>query len=100
MYSIVARLLLKPGMREQYLALAREIEIRGIPGWVAEYLYQSDANPDEFFMAVVFESEDAYQKNAESLEMDAACQRMRAMLAADPEWHDGAVVYAKVPGGR
>lgn len=99
MYGTIARLLLKPGMREQYLALAREIEAPGIPGWVAEYLYQSDANPDELFMAVVFESEEAYRKNAESPGMDAAYRRMRAMLAADPEWHDGTVVYAKAQGG-
>jgi len=98
MYGTIARLLLKPGMREQYLALAREIETRAIPGWVAEYLYQSDANPDELFMAVVFASEEAYRQNAASPEMDAAYQRMRAMLAADPEWHDGAVVYAKPHG--
>lgn len=95
MYGTVARLQLKPGMQQQFEALGREIEAQGIPGWVAEYLYQSDSNPDELFMAVVFESKEAYQKNAESPEQDAIYRRMREMLTADPEWHDGEVIYAK-----
>jgi len=94
MYGTVARMLIKPGMREQFLALGREIENQGIPGWVAEYLYQSDSNPDEVFMTVVFESKEAYRKNAESPEMDASYRRLRELLAADPEWHDGEIIYS------
>ena len=94
MYGTVARMVLMPGMREQFMALGREVEAQGLPGWVAEYVYQSDTNPDELFMAVVFESKEAYRKNAESPESDAFYRRMRALLVADPEWHDGAVVYA------
>ena len=98
MYGTIARLTLKPGMQERFMQLGQEIGSQGIPGWVAEYLYQSDANPDEYFMAVVFESKEAYQANAASPEQDAIYQQMRALLAADPEWHDGTVVYAKPQG--
>jgi quinol monooxygenase YgiN len=98
MYGTVARLLLKPGAYEQFMALGREIEAQGIPGWVGEYVYRSDSNPDELFMAVVFESKEAYRENAESAGSAATYERMRALLAADPEWHDGAVVYAKPHG--
>lgn len=32
---------------------------------------------------------EAYRKNAESPEMDAVYQRIRACLETDPEWTDG-----------
>lgn len=98
MYGTVARLILKTGMYDQFMALGREVEAQGIPGWVGEYIYRSDSNPDELFMAVVFESKEAYRKNAESPESAATYGRMRALLTADPEWHDGEVVYVKPQG--
>jgi quinol monooxygenase YgiN len=94
MYGTVARMVLKPGMRERFMTLWREIEEGGLPGRVAEYLYQSDTDPDELFMAVAFESEEAYRRNSESPAMDASYRRMRELLAADPEWHDGQVIFA------
>jgi quinol monooxygenase YgiN len=95
MYGTVARLILKPGMQEPFTQLGREIAAQGIPGWLAEYVFQSDSDPNEYFMAAVFESREAYHKNAQSPEQDAIYHRMRAMLAADPEWHDGTVIYSK-----
>lgn len=95
MYGTVARLTLKPGMYERFMQLGQEIEEQGIPGWVGQYLFRSDSNPDELFMAVAFASKEAYRKNAESPSAAATYERMRALLAADPEWHDGEVVYTK-----
>ncbi len=100
MYGTVARLQLKPGMYEQFLVLGREIEAQGIPGLTAEYVYRSDSNPDELFMVAVFESREAYTRNAASPEQDAIYQRLRSLLAADPEWHDGEVVYDAKPQGN
>lgn len=94
MYGTVARMVLKPGMREQFVALWREIDGPGFPGRVAEYLYQSDTNPDELYLAVVFASEEEYRRNAESPAMDASYRRVRELMTADPEWHDGAVLFA------
>lgn len=94
MYGTVARMILKPGTREQFLALWREVDAPGFPGRVAEYLYRSDSDPDEMYLAVVFESAEAYRRNAASPVMDASYQRLRELMAADPEWHDGAVVFA------
>jgi quinol monooxygenase YgiN len=94
MYGTVARMVLKPGMRERFMTLWREIEEGELTGRVAEYLYQSDTNPDELFMAVAFESEEAYRRNSESPAMDASYRRMRELLVADPEWHDGQVIFA------
>lgn len=94
MYGTVARMMLQPGTCEQFLARWREVDAPGFPGRVAEYLYRSDSNPDELYLAVVFESEEAYRRNAESPAMDASYRRLRALMVADPEWHDGAVVFA------
>ena len=94
MYGTVARMVLKPGMRERFVALWREIDAPGFPARVAEYLYQSDTDPDELYLAVVFASEEAYRKNAENPAMDASYRRVRELMAADPEWHDGAVIFA------
>jgi quinol monooxygenase YgiN len=94
MYGTVARMVLKPGMREQFVALWREIDEQEFPGQVAEYLYGSDADPDELYLAVVFTSEEAYRRNAESPAMDASYRRVRELMVADPEWHDGTVLFA------
>jgi hypothetical protein len=46
------------------------------------------------YLAVVFTSEEAYRRNAESPAMDASYRRVRELMVADPEWHDGAVIFA------
>jgi hypothetical protein len=92
MYGTVARLRAKPGTQAEMSALAREMEAVTIPGQVAGYLYQLDAAVDEYYMAVAFESKAAYVANANSPEQDVRYRRLRALLVADPEWHDGEVV--------
>jgi quinol monooxygenase YgiN len=94
MYGTVARLVLRPGMRERFVALWRESDAPGFAGRVAEYLYQSDADPDELYLAVVFASEEEYRTNAENPAMDASYPRVRELMAAHPEWHDCAVIFA------
>jgi quinol monooxygenase YgiN len=94
MYGTVARIVLKPRMGEQFLALWREIDAQGFPGRVAEYLYRSDSDPDELFMTVVFASEEAYRRNAESPAMDVSYRRLRELMVDDAEWHDGEVIFA------
>jgi quinol monooxygenase YgiN len=64
---------------------------------VGTWVYQLDADPDEYLLAVAFESREAYQANAASPEQDARYQQMRALLQADPEWHDGEIVYSDGP---
>jgi len=84
---------LKPGSGEAFRKLLEEMsngaELRG---WVSTNIYRADSDPNEVWMAVAFESRDAYHKNAQSPEQDARYQQMRALLAADPEWHDGEIV--------
>lgn len=93
MYGTVARMRVKPGMEGQLRALMAQYDTLAIPGFNTTYVYRTDADPNTFFMAVVFESREAYRKNAESPEQDARYQQMLALLESPPDWHDGEIVY-------
>jgi quinol monooxygenase YgiN len=94
MYGTVARMRAKPGTAEQFVALAAEYEDLDVPGFVASYVYRLDDNEDDYYMAVLFEDRESYRRNAEDPAQDERYQRMRALLEADPKWHDGEVVWA------
>ncbi len=88
MYGTVARIRVKPGMGEE--------EMR-IPGYVAQYVYRMDADPDELYLTVLFESREAYHANAASPDQAARYEQLIAMMVAPPEWHDGEVIFAHPP---
>jgi heme-degrading monooxygenase HmoA len=92
MYGTVARLKVLPGKEEDFLNYGKSLAGLNIPGWVATATYRADAGDGEYWLAVVFESREAYRANADSPEQDARYREMRALLAADPEWNDGEVV--------
>jgi quinol monooxygenase YgiN len=92
MYGTVARMRLKPGMEERLLAFDREEQARRIPGFVGEYIYRMDDDPSVFYLAVAFESKEAYRANAASPEQDERYHKLRELLDGDPEWHDGEIV--------
>ncbi|MEX2446250.1 MAG: antibiotic biosynthesis monooxygenase [Dehalococcoidia bacterium] len=93
MYGTVARMRMKPGAGDQMRALMEEYERTPIDGMVSTTVYRSDDDPDEVYLAVVFDSREAYRANAESPEQDERFRRMRELLEDDPEWHDGEVVW-------
>jgi nitrite reductase/ring-hydroxylating ferredoxin subunit/quinol monooxygenase YgiN len=59
-------------------------------GYVRSAIFELDQNPDEFILAAVFDSKENYDANARAPEQDAWYQKLRAVLAEDPTWHDGA----------
>jgi quinol monooxygenase YgiN len=91
MYGTIARLQVKPGAFEQMRALGDGDKP---PGHVAVYIYQMDSNPNELYLVAVFESKEAYVANAQSPEQHTRYEQMRALLTAEPEWHDGEVIFA------
>lgn len=95
MFGTVARLKVRPGMRTVMLAWATYSEIaqQEAPGIVETVIFQTDANSQEVFMAVVFESREAYQRNAESADQHEQYVRMLEFLVSPPEWHDGEVLW-------
>jgi quinol monooxygenase YgiN len=98
MYGTVARLRIKPGMEDLFRAFGEEASTQPPPGHVAFYVYQMDADPSEYYLVVIFASKAAYHANAASPEQDAAYHQLRALLTADPEWHDGAIIATDQTG--
>ncbi|MBI2864165.1 MAG: hypothetical protein HYX94_06335 [Chloroflexi bacterium] len=93
MYGTIAKLRVKPG-HVGGLKLVMEGSATP-PGAVAIYGYEMDANPNEVWLAVVFESKEAYVANANSPEQHQRYLEMMAYLEAEPEWHDGGLLFSK-----
>ena len=94
MYGTVARFRAKPGMLKSMVDLDAQFAANPPAGYVSHYIYQLDDDANEFFMAVVFESREAYMANADSPEQHEQYLKWRELLEADPEWHDGEIVFA------
>lgn len=93
MYGTIARMTLKPGAFETLQQQMADIQSElSTAGWQSTTVYRSDDDPNEIWLAVVFESKEAYRANAESPEQGKRYEQMRALLQADPDWHDGEVV--------
>ncbi len=92
MYGTVARMRIKPGMEAKLEEVSRTAEAAQIPGFVATYIYRMDADPNEYYMAVIFTDKAAYRANADSPEQNARFQDMMTMLEREPEWHDGEIM--------
>jgi quinol monooxygenase YgiN len=93
MYGTIARMRMKPGMIEQL----QQIESEGAdstPGFLFSHVYQMDADSNEYYLVVAFESKDAYHRNAQSPEQHEQYLRYRALLDEEPEWHDGEIIFS------
>jgi heme-degrading monooxygenase HmoA len=92
MYGSVARWHVKDGKQGELERLAEELMNERPPGSRAVYVYHSDADPREYWVAGVFESREAYTSNSATPEQGARFQRLRELMDGDPEWHDGEIV--------
>jgi hypothetical protein len=98
MYGTIARLRLKPGMGAQAAAYMQERYEDTIPGSRGSYIYQMDADADELYLVVMFDSKESYMANANSPEQNTRYEEMLGFLAGPPEWHDGEIIYSQTPG--
>ena len=91
MYGSVARTRVKPENRDKL----REVVTRqmgGSPpaGYVTAYtLFENEG--DTAWMFAVFEDRASYEKNADDPKMNEMYLEYRALMEADPEWHDGEI---------
>lgn len=92
MYGTVAHMRVKAGSEDAFMALMGRYAGLKIPGYRGGFVYRLDADPRAIFLAVVFDSKESYDRNAESPEQDARYREMIALLDGEPEWHDGAIV--------
>lgn len=94
MYGTIAIVTARSDKIDELRALAAQLGLA--PGQMARYVYRMDANPQEYMLVAVFESREAYQANAASPAQHQRFTELRALLAADPEWHDGEIVDGQV----
>jgi hypothetical protein len=84
-HATVWRMKVKPGQVGALTALmsdpGMEAEMKG-KGWEMDITGVSKNDPNEVWGAVI------WYANAESPEQNASYEKMRALLAEDPEWFD------------
>jgi heme-degrading monooxygenase HmoA len=93
MYGTIAKMRIIPGKEKELEALSRESSPQ-IPGFVFQHVYRMDADPNEVYLVVGFESKEAYLANAKSPEQNERYMKYRSLFAGDPEWHDGEIVFS------
>ena len=97
MYGTVANLRVKAGKADEignWMDRWNRERAPRIKGPVATYVYRMDDEPQNLIAAVIFADKESYVANAEDPEQDRWFQEMRQLLEADPEWHDGEVIYS------
>ena len=92
MYGTVARMQLKPGMESKLVDEMAQYERLKIPGYVNTMVYRMDRDPNEMYVAVAFKDKESYVANARDPKQDERFRKLRGLLTADPEWHDGEVI--------
>lgn len=92
MYGTVAHARIKAGADDRLMAMMREYATLEVPGYRATYVYRMDSDPREIYMAVVFDSKETYDRNADSPEQDKRYGEMLELLEGAPEWHDGEIL--------
>ena len=91
MYGTVAKMTVKAEnvgpLRD---VMARQMQERPIPGYVATHMLREN-DSDSTWLFVTFQDRATYEANADDPAMDAQYREYRALLEADPEWHDGEI---------
>jgi antibiotic biosynthesis monooxygenase (ABM) superfamily enzyme len=94
MYGTVAYLRVKPGAEAKLQQHVRDFEALKVPGYVFLQIYRLDASSNTCVMVVGFATKADYAANAASPEQNARYLAYREFLEADPEWHDGEIIYS------
>lgn len=61
-------------------------------GWQSTVVGKSKNDPNEVWVTVTWDNSQNYMKNSNTPEQNAWYQKLRALLASDPEWHDCDVI--------
>ena len=99
MYGTVARMRPIPGHIDQLIELSEQWKRETAPevkGFIGEYVYQLDENPDEYLMVVIFSDKETYFANANDPQQDRWYRQIREHLQSDPGWQDGEIVYSSM----
>lgn len=98
MYGTIARFRIKPGVKDEFIKTMDSFGNAVIPGWMADYYFQTENDPDEFYLVAIFKDKQTYVANADNAEQHERYLAFRSFLLDDPEWHDGFILSATGPG--
>ena len=97
MYGTIAHFRIKPGTRDEFVRTMDSFGDQPIAGWMADYYFQMDKDPEEFYLVALFRDKETYLANADSPEQHERYLKFRSFLLDDPEWNDGFIVSATGP---
>jgi heme-degrading monooxygenase HmoA len=89
------RMKVQPGKLDEFMALMsgdQDLARAKERGFVGDIVGKSKNDPNEVLGCVTWDTSERYYKNAESPEQNAEYEKMRALLAEDPQWFDCDVV--------
>ena len=98
MYGTIARFRIKPGVKDEFVKAMDSFGDAVIAGWVVDYYFQMNNDPDEFYLVAIFKDKETYMRNADSAEQHERYLVFRSFLTADLEWNDGFILSATGPG--
>ena len=90
MYGTVAKMQVLPGKRDELRAVTARQMADPIEGYLKSYvLFENDS--DTMWLTVLFADKATYTANADDPAQHGRYMEIRALLAEDPEWHDGTI---------
>jgi len=91
MYGTVAKMDVLPGKRDELKALIdSQMAETPVAGYIKSYGLRENGS-DTLWVFVMFEDKASYMANADDPAQNERYMAMRALLASDPEWHDGMI---------
>ena len=100
MYGTIAHFRIKPETRDEFVRTMDSFGDQPIAGWMADYYFQMDKDPEEFYLVAIFRDKESYAANADSPEQHERYLKFRSFLVADPQWNDGFIVSGTGPNAK
>jgi hypothetical protein len=101
MFGTIFSLKPQPGQEENIQKLFETWESdRGseVEGVIGGYLFKTGYQAGEMTGVAIFSSPETFRDNAATPTQDEWYRRLRALLVADPEWHDSEVIMTAHKG--
>lgn len=95
MYGTVARWRVKDGKQQELESLCAELMRETPAGSRSVFVYRADNDPQEYWVASQWESQEAYRSNSNTPEQDARYRQLRELMETDPDWHDGEIIVSQ-----
>jgi len=90
MYGTIAKVRVKPENRDQLRQVVMQGDQSTVDGYVTSYVLWENEG-DGGWLVAVFEDRAKYEKNADDPAQHERYVAYRALMEAEPEWHDGEI---------